>query len=238
MGASIGNEGYLNNLIQCFDPANTQCWSGIGSVFYDLGRQKYYSSVIGTIVQSGSGLSSSLRMNGSGSASGSSCFYMVDTPIAITNYTIEAWIKPFLDNSAGIFTRRDETNASGLYLVATGTTNPTNPRAIYVLHNTGGNLGIVKNVLTANVWQQIVVTYYQPDNFVKCYVNGAGVGTSGPITALVTPSVSLRSFIGNFQISNPGGFGGNIGLVRMWDRDFSSTEVQTLYNLSRQRYGL
>lgn len=238
MGANIGNRGYLDNLIQCFDPANTQCWSGVGSFFYDLGRQKSYSSVFGTFQQSGSGISSSVRMNGSGSATGSSCFYFVDSPIAITNYTIEAWINPILDTSPGIFTRRDEINSRGLYLAAGSTTNATNPSAIIVLHNTGGNVASLNNALTANVWQQIIVTYNQPDNFVKFYVNGAGIGTSGPITAVLTPATSLRSWIGNRQLSNTGGYGGNIGLIRMWNRDFSSTEVQLLFNLSRNRYGL
>jgi hypothetical protein len=77
------------------------------------------------------------------------------------------------------------------------------------------------NVVTLNVWQQIVLTW--GSNGIKLYLNAGSPGTNSYIGA---PQVAGNSYVGwHHEVSN-GFFNGAIDEVRVYNRALSAIEVQ------------
>jgi hypothetical protein len=88
---------------------------------------------------------------------------------------------------------------------------------------------------SVNVWYHIVATHRSSDNFTALYVNGVLENTT---TQAVTYSENAITTIGVFYTSGSLPFNGEIGSVKTYNRALTATEVTTIYNATKSRYGL
>jgi hypothetical protein len=80
-----------------------------------------------------------------------------------------------------------------------------------------------------------VATHRSSDNFTALYVNGVLENTT---TQAVTYSENAITTIGVFYTSGSLPFNGEIGSVKTYNRALTATEVTTIYNATKSRYGL
>lgn len=88
---------------------------------------------------------------------------------------------------------------------------------------------------SVNVWYHIVATHRSSDNFTALYVNGVLENTT---TRAVSYSENAITTIGVFYTSGSLPFNGEIGSVKTYNRALTATEVTTIYNATKSRYGL
>jgi hypothetical protein len=166
---------------------------------------------------------------------------------SLTSGTISAWIKPqdisFSDiiakqhngdNSYGVF-------SIGGYAGGGGGSTLGNPGTLYFHSQNYSPLAASTVVVTAQVWQHVVVVFTQ--NSCSFYINGALCGTNAgdfSIPSDLSPdSTSIGCWRGDVW-GNGGGQQsvGSIDDVRIYKRALSACEVQQLYQIeSRQNVG-
>lgn len=83
----------------------------------------------------------------------------------------------------------------------------------------------LNNVVTLNVWQQVVLTW--GSNGIKLYCNAGSPGTNSYTGA---PKVAGNSYVGWFHEVSNKFFNGIIDEVRIYNRALSTVEIQTDYN--------
>lgn len=88
---------------------------------------------------------------------------------------------------------------------------------------------------SVNVWYHIVATHRSSDNFTALYVNGVLENTT---TMAVSYSENAITTIGVFYTSGVLPFNGEIGSIKTYNRALTATEVTTIYNATKSRYGL
>jgi Concanavalin A-like lectin/glucanases superfamily len=150
-----------------------------------------------------------------------------------TALTIEAWIKPaaFSQNAfQGTIVAKDNWagNVSTGYVLRCGGTG-----ILDFTYGSGGtnpwqSFTSVNNVLSANVWQHVAVTFVQ-NGSVKMYVNGVQVSliatgaVSNPI-ATNAQNLGIGTDLYDAQYRN---FNGQIDEVRLWNVERSAAQIKT-----------
>jgi hypothetical protein len=94
-------------------------------------------------------------------------------------------------------------------------------------------------VLSTNTWYHVIITYDGSTNHFV-YINGLQVATSstfsGPNTPLTT--VNTPIYIGPAVTTTWGAFNGKIGVLRIYNRVLSPSEVTTNFNALQTRFGI
>ena len=118
----------------------------------------------------------------------------------------------------------DTSDGSDLWVYPTGDN-------LILDRNTGGVIWW-NGVLSSDTWQYIVITFNfnSSQNTTTAYVNGVSQG-AGSFPHL---NMSVNNFLfGSYYGSFP--FNGSISEVKIWNRDLSAAEVQTLYNSTKPK---
>lgn len=143
--------------------------------------------------------------------------------------TVEVWVKTNSLNQNGFFFEKGTVNTQyALFQEGTAIQWRTYVGAGYT------TLSASSSNISTSSWAQIVATYTSGSK--KIYVNGVEVATDSATTGtLATNSGGIT--VGSY---NSGGYfyNGSIGVVRVYNRALSATEVQQNFNATRGRYGI
>jgi hypothetical protein len=150
--------------------------------------------------------------------------------------TVEVWVKTNSLNQNGFFFEKGSVNTQ-YSLFQEGTNLVWRQR----LNDSGGTLASLyapsATYMNTSNWFQVVGTYTSGTR--RIYVNGVQVASDTQTGTLATNSsgMSVGAFGGNSG-SNAYFYNGNIGVVRVYDRALSATEVMQNFNSTRGRYGV
>lgn len=153
-----------------------------------------------------------------------------------SSLTVEAWIRmPYLPvDSSGLVTQWDYSASNGAWALQT---TPSGTGLRFFFANTASDPGdnyvdTPSNILSANAWQQVTVTYdgTQPaTSRVKIYLNG--VSQSLTTNGTINPSIAVNTadlYIGDFH-GLTRNFPGGIDQVKEFNRALSPQEVSAEY---------
>lgn len=143
--------------------------------------------------------------------------------------TVEAWIKPSTLNQNGFIFEKGAVNTQ--YSLFFESTN-----IVWRHASTAGgytNLTTPTSSLTVNQWNHVVGTFESGSR--KIYVNGVQVASDTQVQTL--PVNASGETIGMY---NSGGYyyNGSIGVVRVYNRVLTATEVNQNFQGIRTRYGI
>lgn len=240
-GVTLTNVGYVKDsgppivtsgLKMYYDPSNSSSYNG-GSTIYDLSGNGINGTVVGSPTDSGNyftlnGTSQYIMSGDISSAKGAS-----------NSHTVEVWVKPTAIGAGWI--DRDSTGplntgyrSTGLEFYNVGPFTICNTM-LYSLSTgvtrTGGGTTPLNN------WYQVVRTYNGTS--VTAYVNK--VAASPTTIAWYAPPtwyIGFGAYIDVTYYSTGAYFTGNYGVMRVYNRALSSTEVTQNYNATKTLYGL
>jgi hypothetical protein len=226
-----------NGLVLSLDAQNTNLYAVSTITAYDVSGNNNNGTLINGVQYVGDG-------NGSWKFDGTDDYINVthNTSLNLASQgTISTWINPF-SLTQGLFTN----------IVAKNTGGAVNQQS-YTLswrQVSGGlygqicdGLGTYNEVLVsfptvANVWYNIVFTWNGSQ--LAIYNNGVVVGTS--TQTINNQSLLTDLTIGGYTYKGDGGgdeyFNGKISQIYIYNRGLTSTEILTIYNATKTRYGL
>jgi hypothetical protein len=223
------NEYTSDNLVLHYNPKISESYPGTGTTLTDL-TGNGMNGTMSNVTYSNSVFS----FNGSNSQ-----VSIPDNAIlepGSGSWTIEVWMKP--KNITGTVIGKYSNGGSGINIS-------------YALRLIGGNAiradfsngsGVIttdNHIITANNWIQMVYVWDRTNNFIYTYANGvlrqSKANTS--VTSILNTSTNL--FLGSYN----GGeysqyFDGELGIVRMYKKALSVTEVLKNYNANKGDYGV
>lgn len=152
-----------------------------------------------------------------------------------TSYTIETWVKVTNDVALGISSTTNGANIVGINSVHGYGLQVYKPNGIRVSFGERGNGRLSNNTdLTVDEWYHIVATNESGVGS-KIYVNGSLDGTGSTIN--ITSSTSdLQIGYASTQINQY--FSGKVSVVRIYNKNFTQTDVTQNFNAHKSRYGL
>ena len=218
-----------SGLVAWYDIANPSSYPGSGPDLYDLTTNNNDILLSGGTYYSALG-GGSLSFDGVGD-------YGVDGNDSslwlTTGITIEAFIYPTgFTNNPNILTKRTN-EAYRLRLDTFG-------QLEFIANNAAINYSGT-SALTLSQWVQVVVTHGPSGG--TMYYNGNVVGTTG--SGISSPFATLNSNLSNLllgvyslSVSPSEFFIGNMGIVRLYNRALSGSEVLSNFNADKGRFGL
>ncbi len=217
-----------SGLVAWYDIANPSSYPGSGPDLYDLTTNNNDILLSGGTYYSALG-GGSLSFDGVGD-------YGVDGNDSslwlTTGITIEAFIYPTgYTNNPNILTKRTN-EAYRLRLDTSG--------ELEFIANNAAIQYNATSALTPSQWVQVVVTHGPSGG--TMYYNGNVVGTTG--SGISSPFATLNSNLSNMNLGlyslTAGGefFIGNMGIVRLYNRALSGSEVLSNFNADKGRFGL
>jgi len=227
----------VNSPISYTIPSVSFSTSGL-SFYIDISIQaSYYNSSAATLYDlTGSSMvitlynSPTYSTSGGGSLlfNGTSQYGRSSAPLALTNWTMDAWYYYNGGSTNGNIVIDMFSSAIQYSLgffnngwISTGTYSPTASTAAYI--PISGN------------WYHFAGTYDGTN--VKLYVNGVVVYFK---TITITPSNGGIGFqiMTQYDIGHSSYLAGNLAILRMYNRGLSATEINTNYNAERARFSL
>ena len=210
-----------DNLILNIDPASALSYPGSGTVLADMSGYNYHPTLVNGPTLAGSGLTSSILLDGSND------YILVNSQANIlskTAYTKIAYI--YISNFSTV-NNIISGGFSGQHAFWMFATNKLNAG-----HNGAWNTVVGATSLSLNTWYFAAVTYNNSTGW-KLYLNGVEDGTSANTT----------TFTGNQEIvigaySSGNNFTGRIASVQVYNRVLSASEIVQNYNATKRRYGL
>lgn len=144
------------------------------------------------------------------------------------NFTIESFIKPTSSSYGNIVVLANSSYNLECQFVFT-------PSKVLVTKY-GGSILVTStdNSVSLNNWYQVI--YSQENNVGKIYINGALNATSNVVPQIATTSNILLGTYNN--VNSPQPFGGSYGIVRIYNRALSLTEITQNFNAQKARFGL
>jgi len=144
------------------------------------------------------------------------------------NFTIESFIKPTSSSYGNIVVLANSSYNLECQFVFT-------PSKVLVTKY-GGSILVTStdNSVSLNNWYQVI--YSQENNVGKIYINGALNATSNVVPQIATTSNILLGTYNN--VNSPQPFGGSYGIVRIYNRALSLTEITQNFNAQKFRFGL
>ena len=216
-----------NNLTLYYNPAMTESYSGSGNTVNDIsgnGMNGTLSNVTTT--------ATAFTFNGSNSQ-----VSIPDNAIlepGTGNWTIEIWFKPTVLNGTVLGKYNNGGNTANIsYALRMG--------ANYIRADfSNGSTGLVSDnyTLTPNNWVQMVYVWNKTNNVLYTYSNGVLKQTKTiTISGILNSSTNL--FLGSYN----GGeyaqyFNGQIGVVRLYNKPLTDSEVLNNFNTTKATYGL
>ena len=233
MGHYHNPQVVMDGLILYLDPANPRSYAGTGTFFNDLSL---------------TGNNAYLLNSPTFSSSNSGCFSFDGVNDLI--YTTTSYSDP---KSFSICVYFRTSSASGKKIIGfedsqTGTASNYD-RHLYV--DTSGKLvfGLYPgsfvymnslSTVTDNTWRYAVGTFAGLYLDANLYINGVGQSTA-PNTNAQTYTGWWRigsSAMNSWALATSGSFLGDIGLVKIYNRALTTTEIIKNYNATKKRYGL
>jgi hypothetical protein len=221
-----------NGLVLYFDPSNTSSYPGSGTTITDLSGNGFNGTMSNV-----SFTSPYFTYNGS-----SSNISVADNALlepGSGDWSVEFWINHSVitGSSRVLIAKTDGGNSAdwgyGLRTsnigntfmeISNGTTTTTSP----------------SSTLSINTWYQIVGVWTNVTaNTLVLYVNGVSIGTRFHSFVSVKNTTSPL-YIGSFGDGSVFGqwLNGRMGVVRMYNKALTSTEVLNNYNVDKSKYGL
>jgi hypothetical protein len=227
MGLSHSPKIVTNGLVLALDAANNKSYPGTGTTWRDLSGNNNDLTIAGSPTYSST--------QGWTFTNGSTANYMIKNPITFptTTISVEVWCKTSGPGSTAIFSYASSA-ADNDFLIF----DPSNI-VLYV-----GITAISSGVsITDGNWKQVVRTSNRSTGAEVLYVNGVSQFTTTlSAGTLVTTGGSLvlaqeqDSIGGSFDPNQA--FGGNITIVKVYNRILTTTEVLQNYNATKSRFGL
>ena len=247
-----------DNLVFAFDAANVKSYPGSGSAWNDLSGNGYHATQTGARV-SYSSAESAWEFTGTTQTTSQGIYisglnYVTGNSDAISNLTIESWIKC---DSGGTGRTGDERiilsyDRSAVFRFGIGY-DASNVGKPFFSFMAGGNQYDVGPTsytgdLRDDAWHQVSVTF--DTSSVKYYVDGTRVHTStvsyGTIGGHAETESPRYGWIGNgSEATTAGGsitpgnlFYGFISKINYYYKTLSDSEIAQNFNASRGRYGI
>ena len=220
---TIVQQGLVLNL----DAGNPYSYAGAGTTWFDVSGNNNDLTIAGSPTYSST--------QGWTFTNGSTANYMIKNPITFptTTISVEVWCKTSGPGSTAIFSYASSV-ADNDFLIF----DPSNVS----LYTANGAVASGINITDGN-WKQIVRTSNRSTGAEVLYVNGISQFTTTlSAGTLVTTGGSL--VLAQEQDSIGGGFdpnqafGGNITIVRVYNRILTATEILQNYNDTKGRFGL
>lgn len=217
-----------NGLVLYLDAANTKSYTSGSATWRDVSRSASSSSLSGTPTYSSNYL---------GFASANSQYATAPSPGDLPNWTAEAFVRFTSAYSTKVaMVVGGQYNGSNKLNFTIGTNNaPTNYNiAVGFFDGTWHSTTGIAYAL--NTWVHITGTY--DGTTIRQYTNGVQVDS---LAYTGTPSSGGEIRINRRWddiVSSGNLFDTNIGIVKVYNRALSATEVLQNYNATRNRYGL
>jgi hypothetical protein len=223
-----------NGIVLHYDPSRSLSYPGTGTTINDLsggGRHGTMSNVTFT--------SPYLTFNGTSS--------QISVPDSLAlepqgvDWSIEVWVNQSVagnDVVLGKFNAGGNTQDVGYSIRTTGST-------FYAQYGSGSGSGSTlfqnstNHVATLDTWYQIVYVFTNlATDTLQTFVNGSSIGTVGHnLSSILNTTNPL--YIGSYNNGEfPQWFDGKIGIVRMYNRALSTSDVLNNYNADKSKYGL
>jgi hypothetical protein len=98
----------------------------------------------------------------------------------------------------------------------------------------GSGVIVSAGVVNTSEWYQLVFT--SDGTTKKAYLNGSFVASG---TTTISSSANNKAFtLGRYGTANAGYYDGKIGLVRLFDKELTASEVTANYDADKATYGL
>jgi type II secretory pathway pseudopilin PulG len=216
-----------NNLILYYNPAMTESYSGTGTTVNDISGNGMNGTLSNVTTSA-----TAFTFNGSNSQ-----VSIPDNAVlepGTGNWTIEVWFKPTVVSGTLLGKYNNGGNTANIsYALRMGANNI---RADF----SNGTTGFTSDnyTLTPNNWVQMVYVWNKTNNVLYTYSNGVIKQTK-----TITISGILNSITNLFLGSYNGGeypqyFNGQIGVVRMYNKPLTDSEVLNNFNTTKATYGL
>lgn len=233
---------YINSGIQLYyNPEDPASYSGSGNTINDLSPNGYNGTIDGA-----SHSSNSFFFDGTNDFIHTPNMYSAFN--STTHFTIEVWYNPSWTNAnegGTVVSEASDINHSNWhYSLIEHKRAPFGGLAFDYAGIWNGTLVNISPYATTNGWRQIVLSY-DGTNGVS-YTNAATPKTVAVSRAVPWIQGAVNSYlltIGRGDITNQSGAGqnyfkGNIGIVRLYNRALTNTEVASNYNNTKSIYGL
>jgi type II secretory pathway pseudopilin PulG len=216
-----------NNLILYYNPAMTESYSGTGTTVNDISGNGMNGTLSNVTTSA-----TAFTFNGSNSQ-----VSIPDNAVlepGTGNWTIEVWFKPTVVSGTLLGKYNNGGNTANIsYALRMG--------ANYIRADfSNGTTGFTSDnyTLTPNNWVQMVYVWNKTNNVLYTYSNGVIKQTK-----TITISGILNSITNLFLGSYNGGeypqyFNGQIGVVRMYNKPLTDSEVLNNFNTTKATYGL
>jgi hypothetical protein len=227
-----------SNLILHYDPSNVSSYSGTGTTINDLsggGRHGTMSNVTFT--------SPYFTFNGTSS--------QISVPDSLAlepqgvDWSIEVWVNQSVAGNDVVLGKFDNGGDASDVSYSVRTLNST----FYAQYGSGSGSGggpsgtlfvnSTNHVATLDTWYQIVYVFTNlAANTLQTFVNGSSIGTVGHnLSSILNTTNPL--YIGSYNNGEfPQWFDGKIGIVRMYNKALTATEVLNNFNVDKSKYGL
>lgn len=216
-----------NNLILYYNPAMTESYSGTGTTVNDISGNGMNGTLSNVTTSA-----TAFTFNGSNSQ-----VSIPDNAVlepGTGNWSIEVWFKPTVVSGTLLGKYNNGGNTANIsYALRMG--------ANYIRADfSNGTTGFTSDnyTLTPNNWVQMVYVWNKTNNVLYTYSNGVIKQTK-----TITISGILNSITNLFLGSYNGGeypqyFNGQIGVVRMYNKPLTDSEVLNNFNTTKATYGL
>jgi len=250
-----------DGLVLALDAGNTKSYPGSGTTWYDRSGNGYNAIQTGSRVSYNS-TESAWEFTGTTLAAADGIYitglnYVTGSSDAISNLTIESWIKC---NSGTTSHTNDERiilsfDRSSVFRFAIGSDSIPSAQGKPSFMDATGSSGVGDNAATSfsgdlrdDQWHQVCVTF--SSTALKYYVDGQIVhtttGSFNPITNQSTSETPRYGWIGNgSEAATAGGtigpgnlFYGFISKINYYHKTLSDSEIQQNFNALRGRFGI
>lgn len=220
MAIKAGPRTNSSSLVLYLDAANYRSYSGSGTTWNDLSSSNNTSSLV-------NGPSYSSSNNGYISFDGSNDYISVNSNANILSKTEYTKIAYFYVTTFSTANNIISGGVSGQHAFWLFVSNK-----LYAGHNGAWSTVTGTTTLSLNTWYFGATTYSSTTGW-KLYLNGVEDGSSVDTT---TFTGNQEILVGAYGAGNY--FTGRIGLVQVYNRALTASEILKNYNSTKKRYGL
>lgn len=215
-----------NGLVLSLEAQNTNLYATSATTAYDVSGNGYNGTLINGVQYVGDG-------DGSWSLDGVNDYIPINGSINLGNvFTIVSWVKlSVLGGTYNIY--GCVANGSDNWFGVSG--NVVNFRGTEIADINNFDLNGV-TTLTTGRWYQMVVTVNV--STVTIYLNGVAENSVVKSFVIATWNSNGGNDIGRRGGINSNFFNGNISYIRAYNSVLSQTEITTIYNATKSRYGI
>ena len=215
-----GPQIITNGLILCLDAGNTKSYPGTGTTWYDLSGKGYNGTLSDiTFNSSNNGY---MIFNGTSS-------YITTTLDSLTKVgsmplTIELWVNSDSSTPVGIFDSAPSTqNVLRNY-----------PSGYVEWWNYSPSISLN---LSASTWTQLLFIFkFNTNRYIDYYKNGQFISTGTGSTTSTFAWTGLR--FGDINNGTAGRYAGKLAIARVYNKLFTSNDVNQNYISTKGRFGL